>query len=102
MSRPSAEELKAALLERLVYSVGKDPEHAVPRDWCVALTLAVRDRIVDQWMGSTRRIYDTGTKRVYYLSMEFLIGRLLADAMSDFGLVEAARGALASLGVDYE
>src|SRR5690606_32430328 len=56
----------------------------------------------DQWMGSTRRIYDTGTKRVYYLSMEFLIGRLLADAMSDFGLVEAARGALASLGVDYE
>jgi starch phosphorylase len=102
MSDPSVAELKSALLDRLLYSVGKDPAHAVPRDWCVALTLAVRDRIVDRWMESTRRTYETGAKRIYYLSMEFLIGRLLADAMSDMGLTEACRRALDELGVDFQ
>ncbi|HZD53476.1 MAG TPA: glycogen/starch/alpha-glucan phosphorylase [Woeseiaceae bacterium] len=102
MSEPSIEELKSALLERLVYSVGKDPEHAVPRDWCVALTLAIRDRIVEAWMASTRKTYEAGMKRVYYLSMEFLIGRLLADTMSNLGLTDVCRGALEKLGIDYD
>jgi starch phosphorylase len=61
------EQLKQGLLQRLVYSVGKDPEHALPRDWCVALTLAIRVRIVDAWMDSTRKTYESGSKRVYYL-----------------------------------
>lgn len=102
MSRPTTEELKSALLERLLYSVGKDPEHAVPRDWCVALTLTVRDRIVDSWMKSTRRNDEIGAKRVYYLSLEFLIGRLLSDAMANLGLTDVCRGALEELGVDYD
>lgn len=102
MPEPTIEELKSALLERLLYSVGKDPEHAVPRDWCVALTLTIRDRIVDGWMASTRKTYETGAKRVYYLSMEFLIGRLLSDTMSNLGLTELCRGALEELGIDYD
>jgi starch phosphorylase len=102
MPRPTTEELKSALTERLVYSVGKDPSHALPRDWCVALTLAIRDRIVDAWMDSTRSTYESGAKRVYYLSMEFLIGRLLADAMSNLGLTEVCRAALEELGLDHE
>lgn len=102
MQIPTKEELKKALLGRLIYSVGKDAEHAVARDWCVALTLTIRDRIVDAWMESTRRTYSSGVKRVYYLSMEFLIGRLLTDAMSNLGLTDVCRETLAELGIDFE
>jgi len=102
MQKPTKEEFKQALLDRLTYSVGKDSNHAVPRDWCVALTLAIRDRIVDSWMKSTRQTYETGAKRVYYLSMEFLIGRLLTDAMSNLGITEVCREALDALGVDFD
>ena len=94
--------LGKSILERLAYTVGKDPAHAVTRDWCVALSLAVRDRLVDRWMASTRRSYAEGRKRVYYLSMEFLIGRLLADAMANLGITEACRGAIEGFGVDFD
>jgi starch phosphorylase len=96
------QDLKRSILEKLVYAAGKDPEHAVPRDWCVALSLAVRDRLVDRWMPATRRSYQTRQKRVYYLSMEFLIGRLLADTIENLGLGDACRDALVELGVDYD
>jgi starch phosphorylase len=96
------EAMKNALVNHLVYSVGKDPEHAVTRDWCVALSLAVRDRVVDHWMDATRRTYDTDAKRVYYLSMEFLIGRLLSDTLANLGLTEPCRAALEDLGVDFD
>ncbi len=95
------EGMKNALINHLVYSVGKDPEHAVARDWCVALSLAVRDRVVDHWMESTRRTYRADAKRVYYLSMEFLIGRLLADTIANLGLTEACGSALEELGIDF-
>ena len=48
----------------------------------MATALAVRDRIVDRWMDATQRTYREGRKRVYYLSLEFLIGRLLFDALA--------------------
>ena len=96
------EGMKNALVNHLIYSVGKDPEHAVPRDWCVALSLAVRDRVVDHWMESTRRTYHRDAKRVYDLSMEFLIGRLLADTIANLGLTEACETALSELGVDFD
>ena len=102
MQKPTTEEFKQALLDRLTYSVGKNISHAVPRDWCVALTLALRDRIVDSWMKTTGRTYETRAKRVYYLSMEFLIGRLLTDAMSNLGLTSVCREALDALDVDFE
>ncbi len=95
------EQLKQALLDRLVYSVGKDPQHALPRDWCVALTLVIRDRIVDAWMASTKSTYETGVKRVYYLSMEFLIGRLLSDTMSNLEITDACREVIDKLGLDF-
>ena len=75
------EGLRKAILGKLIYSVGKDPDHATRHDWFFALALAVRDRLVDSWMDSTRVTYAKDKKRVYYLSLEFLIGRLLADAL---------------------
>ena len=95
-----SEELREAIVAKLVYSVGKDIKTASSRDWFVALALATRDRIVDRWMSSTRRSHQAGGKQVYYLSVEFLIGRLLMDGLTNLGLTEPARDALAALGVD--
>jgi starch phosphorylase len=102
-ARPiDAETLKAEILDKLTYAVGKDPIVARNHDWLAATILAVRDRAIDRWMDSTRSAYRTSAKRVYYLSLEFLIGRLLRDAMSNLGMTEAIRTALAGLGVDFD
>jgi len=98
----SAEALQAEILEKLAYSVGKDPWVARPHDWLTATILAVRDRIIDQWMESSRQTWRTGEKRVYYLSLEFLIGRLMRDAMTNIGLMEPVRRALKNLNVDLD
>ncbi len=91
-----------AVLAKLVYAVGKDRRHALEHDWLIATALATRDQIVERWMEATRRTYRDGRKRVYYFSLEFLIGRLLLDALSNLGLVHTAREALAELGVDFD
>ncbi len=96
------EQLATELLERLKYRIGKDPKVAKPHDWLTAAILVARDRITDKWMDSTRRTYATGAKRVYYLSLEFLIGRLMRDAMTNIGIMDEMRHALASLGVDLD
>ena len=96
----SSDELRRAIVDKLVYAVGKDIKTASSRDWFVALALAVRDRIVDRWMSATRRSHQVGGKQVYYLSVEFLIGRLLMDGLNNLGLTDTAREALAALGVD--
>ena len=75
--------LKTEILAKLAYSVGKDPVVANSNDWLTATILVVRDHIVDRWMASTRENYRAEKKRVYYLSLEFLIGRLLRDAMNN-------------------
>ena len=94
--------LRRAVVAKLTYAVGKDPIAASNHDWFVAAALAVRDRIVDAWFPSTRVIYREKRKRVYYLSMEFLIGRLLMDSLNNLNLTETMRAALKELGVDLE
>ncbi len=91
-----------AIIAKLTYAVGKDTRHALEHDWLIATALAVRDRIVGYWMDATRRTYRDGRKRVYYFSLEFLIGRLLFDALGNLGLTATARAALADLGVDLD
>jgi len=91
-----------AVLDKLMHHVGKDAPHARPRDWLVATSLATRDHVITDWMESTRRTYRDGTKRVYYFSLEFLIGRMLMDALNNLGLTEVARQALAELGQDLD
>ncbi|HEX6142318.1 MAG TPA: glycogen/starch/alpha-glucan phosphorylase, partial [Geminicoccaceae bacterium] len=89
-----------SILEKLTYAIGKDAWHATERDWFGAVALALRDRIVDRWMATTRRNYETDQKRVYYLSLEFLIGRLMRDALANLEITEACETALSELGVD--
>ncbi|SEL35870.1 starch phosphorylase [Roseivivax marinus] len=97
----SRDNLRDAILSHLAYSFGKTPETAQTQDWRMALSYAVRDRMVEAWFDATRRTYDAGAKRVYYLSMEFLIGRLLEDGIVNLQLLDQARGALDELGLDF-
>ncbi|KKB12813.1 maltodextrin phosphorylase [Devosia geojensis] len=98
----TVEALQAEILEKLTYSIGKDPIVARRHDWLAATIYAVRDRIMDRWMESSRETWRTSNKRVYYLSLEFLIGRLMRDAMSNVGLMEPVREALKNLKVDLD
>ena len=93
-------EFKSAVLAKLALEVGKDPATATDRDWFVATAHAIRDRIIHRWLAAERASKSQGRKRVYYLSLEFLIGRLLSDVLCNLGLAEIARAALGDLGVD--
>ena len=90
-----------SVLRHLIYSVGKDKQHAAERDWCVALSLAARDHMTEGWMDTTRRIYKNKQKRVYYLSMEFMIGRMLEDSLTNLGLMSEARAFFDAQAVDF-
>jgi len=88
------------LIDVLRHRVGKDERAAKPLDWFTAVVLALRDRIIDKWMESTRRTYEDSGKRVYYLSLEFLIGRLLRDALTNLDLNEEMEAALRAHGFE--
>jgi starch phosphorylase len=93
-------QLDAKIIDVLRHRIGKDERAAKQHDWFTAAVLSLRDEVIDRWMESTRRTYDAGSKRVYYLSLEFLIGRLLRDAMTNLGLTREMEQALAGHGLD--
>ncbi|WNC92329.1 glycogen/starch/alpha-glucan phosphorylase [Paraburkholderia sp. FT54] len=94
--------LRRSISNRMMYGVGKDAVTAHPHDWLHAAALAVRDRLVARWMKTTRLQYEQDVKRVYYLSMEFLIGRTFTNALLALGIHDQMKEALASLGVDMD
>ena len=93
-------ELEARIVDVLRHRVGKNELAAKEHDWFTAAVLALRDEIIDIWMESTTRTYASQGKRVYYLSLEFLIGRLLRDALSNLGLTREMEQALREHGLD--
>jgi starch phosphorylase len=99
---PHAAELRDAILNKLTYSCSTTPSNAGPYDWYLATVLAVRDRMVDRWLESEQKTERKHSKRVYYLSIEYLIGRLLFDTLINLRLLGTARMALASLDVDLD
>jgi len=101
-SEQTIAELREAVLARLTYTIGKDQARANSRDWFVATALATRDRIVDRWIAAGKARYTENKRHVYYLSLEFLIGRLLADALNNLGITDEMREALASLDVELD
>ncbi|HUJ18455.1 MAG TPA: glycogen/starch/alpha-glucan phosphorylase [Nitrospirota bacterium] len=96
------ESLKRSLANRLIYSLGKDPITATHRDWFHTTAYAVRERLIERWMETMRSYYQTDAKRVYYLSLEFLIGRLLANSLLNLGVFEECREALSDLELDID
>ncbi len=92
--------IESDLIDVLRRRVGKDEFAAKPSDWFYAAAQTVRDRVIDHWIASTRQTYAAGSKRVYYLSLEFLIGRLMRDTLSNLGLTREMERALADHGLD--
>jgi len=96
------EEFKGAVLAKLALSVGKHAADATDRDWFVATARTLRDRLMHRWLEADRESFTRGRKRVYYLSLEFLIGRLLSEVVGNLRLTEIVRRALGDLGVDFD
>ncbi|HKJ76195.1 MAG TPA: glycogen/starch/alpha-glucan phosphorylase [Gammaproteobacteria bacterium] len=94
--------IKHSLANRMVYTVGKDIYTATRRDWLQAVAYTVRDRLLERWMETQRRYYQEDSKRVYYLSLEFLIGRTLGNSLLNLGFYEECDRALYELGMDLE
>ncbi|MBV8924146.1 MAG: glycogen/starch/alpha-glucan phosphorylase [Bradyrhizobium sp.] len=91
-------EIKSAILTKLRLAIGKEAGMATRNDWYKAAALALRDRIVHRWLAAEKESYDAGRKRVYYLSLEFLIGRLFTDALNNMGLLKVFETALGDIG----
>ena len=96
------ESLKELLITYMVHSVGKDPAYATRQDWYFALSFLLRGVLSERYINTTRSLYANKSRRVYYLSMEYLLGRQLNKNLLDLGIEEMAREALAGLGQNLD
>ncbi|MBJ6751147.1 glycogen/starch/alpha-glucan phosphorylase [Geomonas anaerohicana] len=91
-----------SFLEHLEYTLGKDKYSATPYDRFNALAYAVRDYLVERWLDTQQAYYNSDNKRVYYMSMEFLMGRTLSNSLINLGIWEDFKDAITSLGNDFD
>jgi len=97
-----AASIKQSFVDRLTYSVAKDSITATDRDWFFTAAYVARDRMIDRWMETMRSYYVNDAKRIYYFSMEFLMGRTLMNSLHNLGFDQQYRQALSDLGVDLD
>ena len=98
----TVEAIRRSIANRLIYSVGKDLRSATQRDWMFAVFHTVRDRVMNPWRDTLKRAQDQDAKRVYYLSMEFLTGRALVNAMLATDMYDSVKHACEQLGADFD
>ncbi|MBV9435404.1 MAG: glycogen/starch/alpha-glucan phosphorylase [Acidobacteria bacterium] len=98
----SSEELWLAILKHIRYSLGQSRVDLSARGILRPLALAIRDRLIDGMLETEERYRTTGAKRLYYLSMEFLMGRVLSDNICNLQLTQLCRDALAEHGVELD
>ncbi len=98
----SQEAIEVSLGDHLIYTSSKYHTDATTHDWFQIAALTVRDRLVERWMETMQRYYDYDAKRTYYLSLEFLVGRTLSNAMLNLGIAEQCKAALYELGQEFE
>ena len=98
---PDAAGLHRSVEYHLRFTAGKDPAAATRSDWRLAVSRAIRDRVIAPWFETAGRVHAEDRKQVCYLSMEFLVGRLLEDAVANLGLDERLRAIVEGFGVDY-
>lgn len=98
----AVEEFTQDCERHLKYSVVKDQFTKAEHDEYFSLALAVRDRIIDRWFTTQKRYFEENCKRVYYLSLEFLLGRMLENNVINLGIENEVRTACKQLGIDYD
>ncbi|MDX2503949.1 MAG: glycogen/starch/alpha-glucan phosphorylase [Gammaproteobacteria bacterium] len=94
------EGIRLAIADRLTFNMSKDRFTATQLDWLDSVSYAVRDRLIERWMNTMNSYYQVDSKRVYYLSLEFLIGRTLTNAMLNLGIEQECRQVMHELGQD--
>src|SRR5690606_29891652 len=96
------EGLRASILNHLKYTLARDTGSATRRDWWIATSRAIQDRILEQFIQTMETQTESNAKRVYYLSLEYLMGRMLHNNIVNAGLLDSTRLALASLGLELD
>jgi starch phosphorylase len=96
----NAEAIKDNIIHHLMSFQGRDPERSGPTDIYKALAYTMRDIMVEKWISTQKTFYAKKKKRVYYLSLEFLIGRSLGNSLINLGIMEDAKKAVEALGYD--
>jgi starch phosphorylase len=94
------EGLKKSFIASLYYGLAKDRFTMNPYDEYVSLSMAVRERLIERWIETQQEYHKKNQKRVYYLSLEFLIGRLLDNNMLNLGIKQHAADALEDMEID--
>ncbi|CAJ0957053.1 unnamed protein product, partial [Mesorhabditis belari] len=94
--------IKKSFNRHLHFSIIKDRNVATPRDYYFALANTVRDHLVSRWIRTQQHYYEKDPKRVYYLSLEFYMGRTLSNTMMNLGIQATVDEALYQLGLDIE
>lgn len=98
----NVEKLQETIMQRLIFSVGKHPDEALPRDWLNATIFATRSLAAENWISSHATMRENEQRTAYYLSMEFLMGRVLSNSLIAEGIYDNAAAALKNLGQDLE
>ncbi|MDM8560257.1 glycogen/starch/alpha-glucan phosphorylase [Candidatus Parabeggiatoa sp. HSG14] len=94
--------IKQSILNHLHYSIAKNPNTATDRDWFNAIAYFLRDQMTSLWMATIKEYYDQDTKRIYYFSLEFLMGRTLVKSMLNMGIYDQCAEAIAQLGISQD
>ena len=98
--KTDVDSIRRTFMDHLEYSLGKDEYSATPLDFYKSLSLTLRDYLFERWIDTMQTYYDQPSKRVYYLSMEFLIGRTLDNALIALGIRDQVKLAMADWGLD--
>lgn len=98
----SVEEIKQSIQNHLTFSLARVPDNATRRDWWVAASLAVRDRVLDKMIRTLAEHNRQNVRRVYYFSLEYLMGRLLVNNLHNSGVFKETVQALEELGHEFD
>ena len=98
----STQSIKESILYHLKFSLAHDTESATKRDWWLATAKAMQERIIERMIATAAVHHHEDVRRIYYLSLEFLMGRLFSNSLYSIGLFDEASEALKELGLDLD
>jgi len=96
------DDVRIGFLNNLEYNLAKDKYSLTPYSEFLSMALTVRDRLIERWIMTKQQYHEQNVKRVYYMSMEFLMGRLLTNNMMSLGMYQSCKDAMSELGLDLE
>jgi len=94
--------MKEAILDHLKYTLAHDPVSATRKDWWICVSMAVRDRLVNRMIQTQKAHHNANTRRLYYLSLEYLMGRMLSNNMISAEVLSETKDALKDLDLKWD